>query len=290
MAVRIVTDSTAGLSPAFVREQEVSVLPLYLRFEDEVFVENDLDLDRFYAKMAASPTIPGTSRPTYQVVYDTFEALLKAGHEVIGIFVSSGLTGPYNTSCMVMEELKGKYPAAKVELIDSRVACMALGYPVEQAAIAAKKGEPFAKIIADTRELLVNAHIIFAPKTLENLKKGGRIGGAAALIGSLFEIKPLLGVERGTVQVLKKCRGTKSAAEAMLKLLNREAKDFGLRHVIVHYSYTRDLGKQLWQMLYDHMGLETRMEDITPVIAAHVGAGAFGLAYFTERKTAKDRE
>ena len=283
MAVRIVTDSTADLNRDFVQEMNVNELPLYLRFKDEVFVENDMDVEKFYQKMASSPTLPATSQPDYLTVHDTFVQLLDEGHDIIGIFISSGLTGPYNSACMVWEELKAKYPQARVKLIDSKMGGMALGYPVREAAKAAAQGKSFDEIVSSTEELLANAHIMFAPATLENLKKGGRIGTAAALLGSILEIKPLLVLRNGTVEVLKKCRGNKAAEDAMVHVLLQDAKKLGIKYVIVHYTYAIERGKRVWQMVHDRLGINAELSDITPVIAAHVGAGAVGIAYFTEK-------
>ena len=283
MAIRIVTDSTAGLTREFVEEMNVKELPLYFRFDDEVFVENDMDLEEFYKKMDASPSIPATSQPSYLQVYQTYEELLKQGHEVIGIFISSAFTGPYNLSRMVLEELQENYPDSRVELIDSKMAAMGLGYPVQEAAKAAAAGVAFDEIVKNTRNLLENAHVVFVPETLENLKKGGRIGSAAALLGSLLEIKPLLVLQRGKVEVLKKCRGNKSAEEAMLRVLMKDAKDFGIIYIVVHYCHALERGRHVWQMVYDRLGLKSELDDLSPVIAIHAGEGTVGIAYFTER-------
>ncbi len=284
MTIRIVTDSTAGLTQAFIQKMQIRELPLYLRFEDEVFAENEMDLEQFYERMASSPVLPATSQPTYLKVYEIFEQLLKEGHDIIGIFISSELTGPYRLACMVWEELKEMYPQARVEIIDSRMGCMALGYPVRQAAQAAAEQKSFDEIIELTRNLLRNAHIMFTPATLENLKKGGRIGSAAALLGSILEIKPLLHLQEGKIAVLKKCRGNKAAEEAMFRILAKDAQKWGLKHVVVHYSHVLERGKRVWQTLHDGLGIDPELADITPIIAAHVGAGAVGIAYFTEGK------
>ncbi len=282
MAVKLVTDSTAYIDNQTQQQLDIEVIPLSVNFLDESFKETEVSYEYFYNKLADSAAIPTSSQPSPGDFYAAFHKIIAEGHAVLGIFISADMSGTYLSALSAKERILQENPAAQIEILDSRTNSQALGLPVIAAAKAAREGKNLAEVAELARQMIKRMHFYFVPATLEYLKKGGRIGGAAALIGSVLNIKPILYVNQGKTALLEKVRGSRAATERMLRLLEQESQARGLREIVVHHINDPERASELAQNLSQRYGLAIPIMPIGPVIGLHVGPGTIGFVFCTE--------
>lgn len=284
--IKIVTDSTSYIPKEWLKKYDISVISLNIYLNNKSIPEMDISNHDFYEEMEKSNEIPTSSQPSPDLFYKTFERIIKNDDSVLGIFISSEFSGTYNTALSVKNDLLEKYPDATIEIIDSRANCMQLGFIVMVAAKAAARKQPLKRVIADTQDAIEHSRILFTPETLTYLKKGGRIGGASALLGTLLQIKPILTVVDGKTAVYAKVRTKKKAVDTLINGLMEDLKERDLGDVIVHHINCPEEGQELAQRLSEQLNLNhpIQIQSIGPVIGLHVGPGSIGLAYYTVPK------
>lgn len=281
MAVRVLTDSTSYIDKEVLKELEIKKVSLSVVFGDESIKETDIDNVEFY-KMMKEKGVPTSSQPVVGELYEEMKAVVENGDELLGIFISSDMSGTYSTANMVKEMVLEECPNAKIEIIDSRSNCMQLGYAAIVAARAAKEGLALEEVKKQVQENIKRSRFIFLPETLEYLKKGGRIGGASALIGSILKIIPVLTVEDGKTTVLAKVRTKKNAISTMIERLDKDVQEHGLKEIVVHHINCYGEAKELAKRIKEKLNIEADICDIGPVIGVHVGPGAIGIAYYAD--------
>ena len=176
MSIKIIADSTCYLPQEYIDKYKISIASLNVLLNGNSYRETDLSNDWFYNEMAKSPTIPTSSQPSIEELYSTVESLVKDGHDVVGIFLSSDMSGTFSTSNLVKNMILENYPDAKIVMIDSRSNCMQAGFAVLEAAKAANENKSLDEVVSIAKNVIENSNFIFVPETLEYLKKGGRIG------------------------------------------------------------------------------------------------------------------
>ena len=137
---------------------------------------------------------------------NTFREIVEDGDSIVGIFLSSKMSGTYSNANMIKDMILEDYPDAEIHILDSKTNCMQMGFAVIEAARTASEGKSINEVINAANHVINNSRFLFTPETLEYLKKGGRIGGAAALFGNVLQIKPILTVVNGEPSVFKKVR------------------------------------------------------------------------------------
>ncbi|NPV93176.1 MAG: DegV family protein [Firmicutes bacterium] len=282
MTVRIITDSTAYIDEPTLQRLGITVVPLSVSFPDESFKENCISNEQFYLKMDASPTIPTSSQPAQGELYAAFAEAVSQGCEVLAVFISSKLSGTYTTALSAKKMVLQKYPQARIEIIDSLITTMSMGVPVIETARRAAEGRPLDELVDFASTMLKNSNIYFMPRTLEYLRKGGRIGRAAAFVGSLLNMRPILYFEEGWITLFEKVRGNRASIERLLGLVDKAAKERGLRHVVVHHVSAEKSGQELAQQIKEKHGIEAPVLSIGPVIGLHVGPGTIGIVIITK--------
>jgi len=210
-------------------------------------------------------------------------SVVEGGDSLCCIFLSSDMSGTFATGKIAKEMVLEKYPDAKIEIVDSRSNCMQLGFAVIQAARAAKQGKELDQVKEAALENIKRSRFLFIPDNLEYLKKGGRIGGAGALIGNLFKIIPILTVEEGKTSILAKVRMKEKAVLTMVERMLQDIKQYGLGGIAVLHINCLKEAKDLSQMIRDKLKVDIDISDIGPVIGLHVGPGTLAIAYYTER-------
>ena len=282
MAIKIVTDSTSYIPEEFINKYDISVVSLNVIMNGESIREVDLDNETFYSKMEESTEIPSSSQPSPDEIYNTFENIIKEGNSIVGIFISSDMSGTVSSANLIKNMLLEKYPTAHIEIVDSRSNCMQMGYVAIEAAKAAAAGKSMEEVIDVCTSVINNSRFLFTPDTLDYLKKGGRIGGASALLGTLFQIKPILTVCDGKTTVFTKVRTKKKAVDTLVTTLVNDLQGKELGGVIVHHINCQDEGLSLAAKIKKQLGVDVQIDTIGPIIGLHVGPGSIGVEYFTK--------
>ena len=280
MSIKIIADSTCYLPKEYIDKYNVSIVSLNVLLNGNSYRETDLSNDWFYNEMAKSATIPTSSQPSIEELYSTVESLVKDGHDVVGVFLSSDMSGTFSTSNLVKNMILENYPNAKIVMIDSRSNCMQAGFAVLEAAKASNENKSLDEVVSIAKNVIENSKFIFVPETLDYLKKGGRIGGAAALFGSLLQIKPILTVEDGKTTVFTKVRTKKKAIDKIVNTVLEQNSKSPIKGIIVHHINCESEGQELADRLKNSLGLDNvKIQSIGPIIGLHVGPGSIGVAY-----------
>lgn len=279
--VRIVTDSTADLPEEIIEKYHIKVIPLSIIIDGQVYYDKvDISNDEYYKKLAACSELPTTSQPTPAEFLAAYNELIAEGAEnIVSIHLSSDLSGTVKGAQMTAQMVKD----AEICVIDSRTATMGLGLIVLQAAKAADNGADFAEVVRIANEAVANSDLFFLLASLDNLQKGGRIGKAGYLVGSLLNIKPVLRLHDGEIHAFDKVRGNREN-KAMEKMVEDILSHVDLEKEVycaVGYCDNIDQANKMVEMLKPHLKCEeyTCMQ-IGNVVSTHVGMGAVGLAFY----------
>lgn len=276
MGIKIVTDSTAYIPKPLLEKFDIKILELHVLFGETAYSECEISYDEFYRKLEAAKDLPTSSQPILAEVEATFEGILSNGDDLIGVFISSDMSGTYQSARMIAMELEEKYPERKITILDSRSNCMQLGLSVLKG--AEKIEESFESVVHTIQHVIEHSRFIFIPETLEFLKKGGRIGSAKALLSSVLQIKPILTVKDGKTSVMGKVRTRKKAINALIDLFKADQSAHQITGGYVHHIHCIEDAKKLVSKLDDSFDITA----IGPVIGTHVGPGAIGIAYCWE--------
>ena len=280
MSIKIISDSTCYLPKEYISKYEISIASLNVLLNGNSYREVDLSNDWFYNEMSKSSAIPTSSQPSVEELYNIAESLVKDGHDIVGIFLSSDMSGTFSTSNLVKNMILENYPNAKIVMLDSRSNCMQAGFAVLEAAKAANENKSLDEVVSIAKNVIENSKFIFVPDTLEYLKKGGRIGGAAALFGSLLQIRPILTVEDGKTTVFTKVRTKKKAIDKIVNTILEQNSKSPIKGLIVHHINCESEGQELANRLKSSLGLDNvKIQSIGPIIGLHVGPGSIGVAY-----------
>jgi len=215
--VKIVTDSSAYLLPETITRYDIRVVPLKIAFGTEVYSEGvDITNEEFYRRLAEDSTLPTTSQPSASDFIQVYAELVQLGHPIFSIHISSKLSGTISSALAARDA----FPDSQIEVVDWLSNGFAL--LVLAAARAAEEGQGLAEIKAIIKRLTARINIFAMLDTLEYLRRGGRIGGAGALLGTILKIKPIVALENGEVKPLAKVRTRGKAVEYMLRLMEKQ--------------------------------------------------------------------
>lgn len=283
--VCIIADSTASI-PADTRSiLGIEVLSLVINRGDRSYVEAETDLDAFYQDIYEMvDDIPTSSQPSQKDVRDMLERLAAEGQDVLGIFISSMMSGTFETFVRIAQEVADEHPGFKFAAIDSMTNCMEMGFATIAAARAANEGKTLEECATIAEQSLHSSRFLFTPESLRFLEKGGRIGKAAALIGHIINIAPILTVKDGEAGLLAKARSQKKAMEKIVKALEGDVAAYGLNSLVVHYIGSKEPAEK-WaeEVINPLVGFRARVIPASPVIGVHVGP-AVGIAYECSRR------
>ena len=274
MTVRIVTDSACDLPQAVADELGIAIVPLSIRFGSEEFIDRrDLTVAEFWRRSAASPVLPETAAPPPGLFEQTYRQLIADGATgIVVINLSGGLSATLQSA-----ELAARAVADEISIavVDSQSCTLGLGTIVLAAARFAQSGASFEEVQAKAVDLAARTKVWGALDTLENLKKGGRIGGAKAMLASVLSIKPIVEVRNGKVEEGGKQR-TRSKA---LAFLIEKLQSYGeVDNLAILQADCTDV-EAFVAMLRPHYSGEILIGDIGPVVGSHTGRGTIGLAF-----------
>jgi DegV family protein with EDD domain len=274
--VRIVTDSACDLPQSVADELAIEIVPLTIRIDGNEYVDRkDLTVEEFWSKCAASPTLPETAAPAPGQFEHTYRQLAADGAtSVVTISLSGALSATMQSAELAARSVAEVIP---VTVIDSRSVTLGLGAIVASCARLAADGATHDEVAEHAHDLAGRTHVWGALDTLDNLKKGGRIGGAKALLASALAIKPIIEVRDGKVEQGGKQR---TRSKALAFLVEKVAAVDGLDSLFVLQADCRDVD-QFVDMLRPHVDGEIVVGDIGPVVGSHAGRGTIGVAFFT---------
>lgn len=278
--VAIVSDSTANIPASMLQNLPVSVVPLNVIFGNETFFDGvTIKSDEFYTRLQTGKVNPSTSQPSPEAFKSLFLKLLDDGYDVMTIVISSKLSGTMDSALQAQAEL----PGAPIEVLDTYSTSMAMGYQVLTVARAAAQGASLheCKVLAEIAREKTGA--LFTVSTLEYLHRGGRIGGAAAFLGTTLDLKPILTLKEGKIEAMERVRTLSKASDRLVELFLEQAQGHKtVRLGFLHAKAEEEaaaLMEKVRQRIPASMINEAILAEVSPTIGTHTGPGTIGIAY-----------
>ena len=275
MNVAIVTDSTADLPAELTRSRSITVVPLTLNFEGKALLDGvDIQPDEFYRRLPSATTHPTTSQPSPGRFAEAYASLLAEHDAVVSIHISEKLSGTYASALQAKDMTDPK----RVRVIDSELVSMSLGLITLAASALAAGGQDAAAIETRVLDMRSQIQTYFSVATLEFLRRGGRIGRASALLGSVLQVKPVLCIRDGLVTPLERVRTFDRALTRVVELTRAVDRGHGVCVIVGHADAESDaerMGRELEPIA------ETLMiQPLGPVVGAHAGPGVVGVGCY----------
>lgn len=277
--VRLVTDSIAQLPTEIIRRYNISIVPVYVIFNGKSYREGvDITNEEFYRRLREADSLPTTTQPSPGDFQRVYERLAAKGADIISIHPPETLSGTINSA----RQAATLVDEVRITPVEVPWIALAQGFIVLEAARAIEAGADYDKVLELIDELIPRQNLIFALDTLEYLRKGGRIGGAQVLLGTLLRIKPLLQLKDGRVEPLDRVRTWGRVPDRLLEIM---ADMLGPGdepvHVGVVHTCNEEDAARLEEKIYRQFDVaELYTTEIGPVVGTHAGPGALGIAFF----------
>lgn len=274
--VQIIADSAADIPPSLVEELDIQIIPMRVQLEGKSYIPGvDLSTEEFYRLLRESKTLPTTSQPSPTEIQQAYETAIQNGAtHILAIHLSSAMSGTYQSALLAKSMMEDS--GVEIVIHDSRSASYGIGIMVVAAARAAKEGRSFEECLQIVEHFTEKQEIFVLVDTLEYLQKGGRIGKASALVGSLLNIKPILGINReGEIYPRDKVRGRNKAKQKIFQLMQDEVPPGPISVAILHSESPKEAEAWL-EAIKEFPGYEIKdaiITEIGPVIGTHVGSG-----------------
>ena len=280
MSIAVVSDSTADIPSQIVEQSGITTVPAFVRFGEEEFRDGvDITTEDFYARLARDKDVfPTTSQPSpgdFKTVYDK---LLGEHDEIVSIHISSAVSGTYASAVAGAEQSDPS--GERIKHVDSRTASMATGFIALAAQKVIDDGGSFTDALSTARNMVPRVQFAGTPDTLEYLKRGGRLKGAQALMANILNIRPVLSIVDGEVEVLSKPRSHRRAMSKIVSVIVEEHAPLTNLAVLQTGSTSQAEADEVLEDLKGHVapGGMTITASIGPAIGAHLGTGTIGLA------------
>lgn len=272
----LVTDSTAGLSPEFVQEYGIRVVPLYVKIGETSYRDGiDITAEELYARLPTMTPLPTTSQPSVGDFAAVYGELVRGGATgIISVHLSSGISGTVNSAQLAAQQ----FADTPIEVVDTRCAAAVAALAVEGAAKALKSGASFAQALQVAHNVIDRGRTVFTLDTLEYLYKGGRIGGASALLGSLLQFKPLLYFKEGQIDALERVRKSSRALTRMVEVMEQWVGSEEPLRAVIMQADCQERAEELAKLVRQRLKVaDLQITVLTPVLGVHCGNGTLGL-------------
>ena len=275
MTVRIVTDSSCDLPQAMADALGIRIVPLSVRFGDTEYIDRtSITATEFWSKCAASATLPETAAPSPGSFEETYRSLAAEGATaIVVVALSSDLSATMQSAELAARAVS---PGIDVRIVDSRNASMGLGLTVLACAELAKTGASADEVVARAQSVIPRTRVFAALDTLDNLKKGGRIGGAKAMLATVMSIKPLISITNGLVEEAGKQRTRSKALAHLVEILRNQ--EVPIERLAVLNAQCADIDAFIAMVKEVYTG-EIIVGDIGAVIGTHAGQGTIGIVF-----------
>lgn len=273
--VKIVTDSTADIPPDL--SYDITVVPCFVQFGTASYLDGiDITREQFYERLAHSDTLPKSAAPSVGIFEEVYRRVAGECDEVISIHLASALSGVFNSAQLGAQAVS----QARITVYDSESLTMGLGWMCMAAARAARQGKSRAQIVALLDEMKPRTHVFAALDTLEFLRRSGRVGWASAMMGQLLDIKPVVRVYRGVVEMVSRVRTRARSVQQLVELVSGLGR---LESLAVLHTRAQAAALQLAQDVAHLVPPPVPIVEVTPIIGTHVGPNGLGLAVVAER-------
>lgn len=275
----IVTDSTSYIPTELSQKYGITVTPQILIWDNQTYRDGiDIQPSDFYSRLKTAKVMPSTSQVSPATMQETFQGFVEKGIPVLGIFISSKLSGTLQSAIQAKETMGSA--GEKVTLVDSQSTAMGLGFQALAAARAMEAGASIEECAAMVAKAHERTGVFFAVDTLEFLHRGGRIGGAQRFIGSALNLKPILAVKEGKVEGIERIRTKSKAHDRVLELVAEQVKGkSNIRIATLHANSGEEAQSLLDRAAAELSPVEKLFTEVSPVVGTHAGPGTVGLAF-----------
>lgn len=275
-SLHLVCDSTADLDPAFRAAHEVRVVPLKVIFGDETFADGvDISAEAFYKRLAAPGPFPRTSQPTPAEFEDVFRELGADGGSIVCTTISADLSGTYASATQARTAL----PDLDIRVVDTRSVAVGHYAAVREAVRVSESGGDADAVVAAIAAVGSTDKVLFTVETLEFLRRGGRIGGARAMLGSVLDIKPILEIRDGVIEAVGRVRTYPRAIDRVVDECRRAAEAWGGADVVIAHADRPQIAAELVERMRPLVSSEPALTVVGPVVGCHSGPGAIGVGF-----------
>src|SRR5450432_1517940 len=276
MTVRIVTDSTVDIPTEQAAAAGITVVPLTVFFGDEAYLDGiELDNPLFYQKLQANKVLPTTSQPSPAKFHDAYTRLIEEGADgILSIHLSSHLSGTYQSARTASESLPDDLKKIPIEVVDSLTISAGMSRAVFLAAREAREGVSLEEITAHVLDELERTTILAVLDTLEYVRRGGRIGGASAMLGNMLSVKPIISLKEGAVVPVERPRTRSKAFARIAQLIS----DMGPIEAVSIAESNEEIGQQLAEALKDTYTGEIPRYKLGAALGTHTGPGTVAVA------------
>lgn len=273
----IVTDSSAYLPPDLVATHPIRVIPLTLNWDGQTYRDGvDIQATEFYNRLSTSSTLPSTSQIPPGDFENIIKELLAADYDVLLLPISSGISGSYQSAASVVNN----FPADRVVLLDTKLVSMALGFQVLAAARAAAAGANLTECKQTAQQAYGHIGVFFTVDTLKYLAAGGRINSAKRLLGAALDIKPILEIRDGKIELVNSVRTRNKAIDRMLQMVEKEIGGRSPVRISVFHALAPETAEELLETARLRFSpIEYFLSEISPVVGSHVGPSTVAIAY-----------
>ena len=275
--VMILTDSSAYLPVELVASHPIRVLPLTLNWEGQSYRDGvDIQAAEFYARLSKSNSLPTTSQVTIGQYEEIFHELLEGGYDVLVLPISFGISATYQSAVAAGKS----YPANRLRILDTKLVSMALSFQVLAAARAAAAGASLAECEQVALKAYGQIGVYFTVDTLKYLAAGGRINSAKRLLGTALNLKPILEIRDGKIELVTSVRTSRKALEKMVDLVEEGIHGRTPVRISVFHALAEEKALELMETCRRRFSpIELILSEVSPVVGAHVGPGTLSIAF-----------
>ena len=276
MSIAVVTDSAADLPSSIRKIHEVNVVPIRVLFGEDQFRDHlDLTPDEFYRKLRTSKVLPTTSQPSPADFIQLYRELLGQYERIISLHISSKLSGTYQSACLARDAVAPD----RIDVIDTKSGSMGQGLITIEAACAAASGLGYEGVLGAVKNAMEATRLVFTVDSLDHLKRSGRIGKAASLLGTLLSIKPILTLGDGELTPMAKVRGSKRILPCVIECMKENVQGTAIRVAVFHTNAHERACQWLDKIKSTFACKEAYLVQCGAVIGVHVGPSGVGVAW-----------